>query len=447
MEKENFNDELKDEILTDAEATELVVPEKSEETVAVEDEGQSDAVAEEIDETDAADKEAPVSEKKPKPKGRVIFTLFITFFCLLIGFLSVYGFVTPDREFSENESRLLAKMPEFTLNGVLDGTFMKSFETYLTDQFPFRDEAILLKSIMERALGKREENGAYIGKDGFLFEKQTAFDGERMKVIADSINRFAQGKEALNTVFVLVPNSSFVYSEKLPDYLETENQKEQIDEFYAMLCEAIVKTDAVTPLLEAKEEHQVFYKSDHHWTTRGAFVVFEKIMEGFGEEFNEQEFEFHTVSNSFEGTLKSKSPAQAARDTVEVCFPKNSQGTYFAEFSGEGNKKESLFFKEKLSEKNHYKVFLGSNVAKVSVSTVLEGDRKLLVIKDSFANCLIPMLTPYFSKIVVIDPRYMTEGIDGIMNEDAFTDVLFLYNANTFFSDSVLTDVLGRNLI
>ena len=91
MEKENFNDELKDEILTDAEATELVVPEKSEETVAVEDEGQSDAVAEEIDETDAADKEAPVSEKKPKPKGRVIFTLFITFFCLLIGFLSVFG--------------------------------------------------------------------------------------------------------------------------------------------------------------------------------------------------------------------------------------------------------------------------------------------------------------------------------------------------------------------
>ena len=153
--------------------------------------------------------------------------------------------------------------------------------------------------------------------------------------------------------------------------------------------------------------------------------------------------EFYAVSNSFEGTLSSKSPAQAVCDSVEVCFPENSQGTYFAEFSDEGNKRESLFFKEKLEQKNHYEVFLGSNCAKVSVSTVVEGDRKLLVIKDSFANCMIPMLTPYFSKIVVVAPRYMTEGIDGIMKEEVFTDILFLYNANTFFDDTVLTDVLG----
>lgn len=387
--------------------------------------------------------EATEEEKQPKPKGRVMFSLFIAFFCLLIGFLSLYGLAVPDREFSENESRLLEQLPEITLADVLDGSFMKSFEAYLTDQFPFRDEAIYIKSVLESALGKNEENGAYIGKNGYLFEKQTPYDENKMKQNAESINAFIGANKGLNTVFALVPNSSFIYSENLPDYLETENQQKQIEAFCGLLDESIIKTDAITPLLEAKSVGQVFYKSDHHWTTYGAFSVFEKIMEGFGEGVSAEDFELHTVSNSFEGTLSSKSPAQSVTDSVEVCFPKNSQGTYYVEFSGEGNKRESLFVKEKLEGKNHYEVFLGGNFAKVTITTTLEGDRKLLVVKDSFANCLIPMLTPYFSKIVVVDPRYMTEGIDGIMNEDTFTDILFLYNANTFFSDSALTDVLG----
>ncbi len=429
MNEEYINEQQLDKALSDGEAVEEMnaVPAAEEVTLQAE----------------AVEEEAPQDEKKQKPKGKVIFSLFITFFCLLIGFLSIYGFIAPDRSFSENESRLLAGMPEITFAGVLDGSFMKKFETYLTDQFPFRDGAIYAKSLIERALGKKEENGAYIGKNGFLFEKQTPYNEEKMQGIAQSINRFAQGNKEVNTIFALVPNSSFVYSEYLPAYFETENQKEQIDKFYELLDEKIIRADAVTPLFEAKNKHQVFYKSDHHWTTQGAFCVFGKIMEFFGEKVDKDAFEFYTVSNSFEGTLKSKSPAQGVFDSVEVCFPKNSQGTYFAEFSGEGNKKESLFFKEKLCEKNHYEVFLGSNRAKVSVTTVLEGDRKLLVIKDSFANCMIPMLTPYFSKIVIVDPRYMTESIEGIMNEDTFTDILFLYNANTFFDDSVLIDVLG----
>ena len=449
MNEEFTNEEKTAEAVTE-EAEGIVIPEEpceaeSEADSAEQEEAevQTEALNAEGGTADGESEETSAEEKPPKPKGRIIFSLFITFFCLLVAFLSVYGFVVPDREFSENESRLLAKMPEVTLSGVLDGSFMKDFESYLTDQFPFRDEAIYIKSLIERALGKNEENGAYIGKNGFLFEKQTPYDEEKMQGIAVSINRFVQSNKGINTVFALVPNSSFVYSEYLPDYLQEENQQAQIDKFYALLDEKIIRVDAVTPLLEAKKEHQVFYKSDHHWTTRGAFSAFEVISESLGESADGESFEFHTVSNSFEGTLSSKSPAQNVVDSVEVCFPKQSQGTYFAEFSGDGNKRESLFFKEKLGEKNHYEVFLGSNCAKISVSTVLEGDRKLLVIKDSFANCMIPMLTPYFSKIVVVDPRYMTEGIDGVMKEDAFTDILFLYNANTLFDDSVLTDVMA----
>jgi hypothetical protein len=122
--------------------------------------------------------------------------------------------------------------------------------------------------------------------------------------------------------------------------------------------------------------------------------------------------------------------------------PNKSWGNYYIEISGDTKKYSSCFFEEKLTQKNKYEVFLGGNYARLTITTSLLQGRKLVVIKDSFANCLIPMLTPYFSKIVVIDPRYMTESVKKVLQEDDFTDILFLYNANTLFADTSLADVI-----
>lgn len=395
-------------------------------------------------------------EKKQKPKGRIIFTLFSLFFCVLLGFFSLAGFYMPDRELSEIENRVLAGMPEITLSGVLDGSFMKDFETYLSDQFPFRDEAIYIKSFTERLWGKTEENGVYIGKDGFLFDRQTAYSKKKMTALTKKINALTNKNGKLNTVFALVPNSSYIYADKLPDNLKLSSQKSQIKDFYSRLDEKILTVNAVSALLKAKSSAEVFYRTDHHWTTRGAYSVFLQVAKKLNLTAAAEDYEFHTVSTHFEGTLKSKSISQRGEDRIEVCFPKDSQGTYYVEFSGGTKKRASLFFENKLKEKNQYEVFLGGNYAKVSVTTdlldysklpVVEGvytpeTRKLLIIKDSYANCMIPMLTPYFSKIVILDPRYMTENIQQVLNEDDFTDLLFLYNANTLFADTSLESVL-----
>ncbi len=381
-------------------------------------------------------------EKKQKPKGRIIFALFSLFFCVILGFFSLSGFFIPDKELSENENRVLASMPELTLSGVLDGSFMKDFETYLSDQFPFRDEAIYIKSFTERLWGKTKENGVYIGKDGFLFDEPTAYNKKKMAALAKKINAFTEKNGNLNTVFALVPNSSYIYSDKLPEHLELPDQKNQIKDFYSRLDGNIGKVNTVSPLLKAKTTSEVFYRTDHHWTTRGAYSVFLQTAKMLNFSVNKKNYEFHTVSTHFEGTLKSKSLSQRANDKVEVCFPKNSQGTYYLEFSGETKKRASFFFEDRLEGKNQYEVFLGGNYARVTVTTDLLEGKKLLVIKDSYANCMLPMLTPYFTKIVIVDPRYMTESIQQILNEDDFTDLLFLYNANTLFADTSLAVVL-----
>lgn len=380
---------------------------------------------------------------KERPKGKLIFSAFTVGFFVLLFFFSVIGIVSSDSSFSENENRVLAQKPELSLHSVFDGSFMKKCESYLTDQFPFRDEAIYLKSLVERFLGKSEENGAYIGKNGFLFDSPTPFNEETVKLTAESINTFNKKNQSLNTLFLLSPNSSFIYSEYLPKYLSFEDQKQQIDSFYSMLSDDIATIDIASALSEAKNEHQVFYKTDHHWTTRGAFAAFEKASDELGIDFKSSDYEFYNVSNSFEGTLKSKVTSVSSKDNVEICVPENSQGSYFVDFFGEREKSSAMFFKEKLDQKNQYEVFLGGNYGMLTISTTVESDRKLVVIKDSYANCFLPLLTPYFSKLLVLDPRYMTESVSEIMQEDEYTDLLFIYNANTFFDDSSLRTVLG----
>ncbi len=381
-------------------------------------------------------------EKKPVRKGNIVFPLFVLSFFVILLAVPFLSTVIPDKDFSENENRVLASKPVLTLQSIYDGSFMKNAENYLADHFPMRDSANYIKSFTERILGKNKENGAYIGKDGYLFDSPSEPDAKKLTALFQAVNAFAKENGELDICFTLVPNSTYINADKLPEYVEFKNQKAQIAKFYHMLAEEITTVDAVTALTAASRNHQVFYRTDHHWTTRGAFSVFLEIAKALGIETNADEYDFFTVSDSFKGTLSSKVPSSSSRDNVEICTPKDEETKFFIDFSGEKDKCTSFFFEEKLGEKNHYEVFLGGNYGKVTVTTDLQNDRKLLLIKDSYANCLIPMLTPYFSKITVLDPRYMTKSIDSILEEDNYTDALFLYNVNTILQDTSLKDVM-----
>lgn len=381
-------------------------------------------------------------EKNPSPKGNIIFTVLILCFFAVIGSVSLLIAVTPDKDFSQNENRVLASKPVLTFQSIYDGSFMKKTEAYLADQFPMRDAAIYVKSFSERLLGKNKENGAYIGKDGYLFDTPADPDKEKLIAIIKAVNSFADENDDIYTYFTLVPNSTYIYADKLPDNTEFKNQKVMVKNFYKLLSDDIGKINAVTALEKASQESQVFYMTDHHWTTRGAFSVFFEIAKALELDADANSYKFYTVSDSFKGTLSSKVTSSASADVIEICVPTDESVEFFIDFGGEKNKRSSFFFEEKLKEKNQYELFLGGNYSKVTITTNLQNDRKLLIIKDSYANCLIPMLTPYFSKITVIDPRYMTESVDSILQEDSYTEALFLYNVNTLLQDTSLKDVL-----
>ncbi len=374
----------------------------------------------------------------------ILFTASIVIFVLLTAGIGVLSLIAPDRAFSVSENRSLAKAPVLSIENLFNGSFMSELEDYLSDQFPLRDEAIALKTSFDRTTGKREENGVYIGENGFLFDSQTEPDYDDIRIKTELINDFAKKYKGTEQLVAIVPESSYFYSEKLPYGLNLSDRARQTQIIYSSISGKNIRTlDTVTPLRELKNEGvQLFYKTDHHWTTEAAYRVFLSIAEAW-KLSEDVEYDFYKVSDTFEGTLSSKAGVHGIYDTVSVCIPRTETESYIVNYESLGKKTASLFFEEKLKEKNCYEVFLGGNYDKVSIETTAVNEKSLLIIKDSFANCMIPMLTPHFSQIVIADPRYMTEGIDALMSEYNFTHVLFLYSTNTFLQDSTIIDVMS----
>lgn len=402
------------------------------------------AEAEATDDTEGIQEQVIESdEKNDKRFGHIVVGVFCAFLC----FVLAATVIIKDREYSESENRMLAQKPVLTLITLTDGSFMKDFESYLTDQFPVRDFAISLKTFVDRTIGIRRENSVYIGKEGFLFDKPTTFDKKTTKNKVLAMSTFAAKYPDIKKAVLISPNSSYVYSDKLPENLQLQDQSEILSKINKVISEKSLKMiDTVSIMEKAREKDDstlLFYKTDHHWSTRGAYEAFKELEKQWKLKNKDINHTFYTVSESFEGTLGSKAGVHDVKDKIEICIPGKSLGTYVVNYESQQKKKATLFENEKLEQKNQYEIFLGGNYDKVSISTTAKTSNTLLLIKDSYANCMIPMLTAHFSKIVVLDPRYLTDSMDDIMKENDFTHMLFLYNLNTFLEDTSLVDALS----
>ena len=378
-----------------------------------------------------------------KKRIEIISAALCSGFCLITVLTLLLILFLPDKEMSEKENRVLAQKPVFTLSSVASGKFMKDFESYLTDQFPCRDKIISLKTFVDRCVGKKEENGVLIGKKGYLFENQTEYDKENVISLTSAINKFVKKNKTQKKAFILSPNSSYVLSEYLPTGVAPENQKTQLDKIKKQLDSSVSWIDCAQILTSQKDKTELFYRTDHHWKTRAAFLCFESLMKKWNLSPKETEYMTYSVSDSFQGTLASSSGVGTSTDEIQICIPTKPKISCVVNFESSNKKTATLFDKDKLSQKNQYEVFLGGNYDKVIISTSADTDNTLLLLKDSYANCMIPMLTPFFSKIVVIDPRYLSDNLSDIMKEYTFTHILFLYNLNTFLADNSLADTLA----
>ena len=364
-------------------------------------------------------------------KNKIFFIVFMIVWITLI----VLNFVVKSEAFSEQENRYLARFPSFSLEKLLDGTYQEDLDTYINDHFIFRNAWIKIKSTEEVLLGKTENNGVYIGKDGYLFEKfeYAEEEEEHLTKVANITNQFAN-KTDLPIYFMLVPNSIYLNQDKLPDYATTYNQKEIINNFYKKL-DSKIKTVDVTDILMQNKDKYIYFKTDHHMTSLGTYLTYTQFCKEANIEAEDlNNFEQKVVSEDFLGTFDSKAQiVNQEKDKIEIYVNDKNSNIKSAEYDNETT--QSIFNEEYLSKKDKYSFFLNGNNAKVVVKTNVENGKKLLVIKDSYAHIMAQFLCQNFEEIHFIDPRYYKASLTDYATKNNITDVLFLYNVSNLVTD------------
>ena len=362
--------------------------------------------------------------------------------CLLVSvilLITLFGLIAKDRAFSENENRNLAQKPELSWSALQSGTYLSNLSTYYADQFPGRDSWLSIQLWLNQMLGSREAGGVYLCKDHYLMQVPGEANEEHLEKNLKEMDAFAKANPDVNMVASIIPNAVTIHADKLPKNAPVRDQRADL----ARIDEALEQVGFVdvTEKLCTYSQEQLFYRTDHHWTSLAAAYAFEEIAPALGLQAPPlSSYTRYTVSATFEGTLSSKSGSHKARDKVELFVPK-TEVEYFVQ-RPDSEAVCTMYHREALSAKDHYTVFFGGNYPRIDISTTAETGKNLLVFKDSYANCFVQFLYPYFENITIIDPRYYYDTVDTIMNSGGITDVLFLYNLDTFLSDTSLADAL-----
>ncbi len=354
-------------------------------------------------------------------KAYLIFCVSVL--CLLFG-LGAASVIRRGESFSDLENRQLKTADNMSTDWK-SGGFQSDLEELISDQFPLRYLCVTLETKFKLAQGNRDVGGAYIG-EGRLFQKITSADVSYDGVSAHAARYARAGERAGIKVTALpVPSAGCVNRELLPRGAEMYDY----DRVIGVIAEKLGAENIVDLSGSLSGDPELYYRTDHHWTEAGACDAYLAWCVAHGiprDEISVPRAE--TVSDGFLGTLYSKVPGiDAGPDRLTIpeipCEPK---------VTADG--KEIPFYDYgALEGRDKYRVFLGGNHG----ITVIEnpdaaGDGSLLIVKDSFANSLVPYLVRHYKKIVMIDERYATVDLASVAVSEGADEIAIIKEAAYF---------------
>ncbi len=348
--------------------------------------------------------------------------------------------VQADRTFSDTENKVLASRPDFSWEALMEGSYTQKYETYLTEQFVSRDKWITIKTYMDIALQKKEINGVYLGEQGYLIEqhlpgKYSSVQETKKLVLLDRLVKEWDAR------VMLVPTADNILKDKLPFSALYYDQAAFLEKARRQIGEEHY-IDVYSALQQHVEE-EIYYRTDHHWTTLGAYYGYLAWLEAENGEDNQLTSPYdtgslETVAEDFLGTLHSKVNFSSRADAIRI-FPETQEWPVTVTYDLRDTR-DTCYEDSYLATKNKYGFFLDDNHGFVDIRTECGNGKTLFVIKDSYANCFIPLLIPYYERICVMDLRYFNGRLFGFMEgyePEEGMDVLVLYNCIHFLEDFV----------
>lgn len=358
----------------------------------------------------------------------------------LVALLDIAFVLRRDRTASPLENRNLQQRPALTLQGLLSGRFESRFDSYVADQFPFRDSWVSLKSTLDRLAGQTKSNGVFLGKDGHLIQDFTAPSEENYRRTMDALAGFLDRHDDLPQYVLIAPTALTVLPEALPALADAGDEGGYIDRLEEDLSETPAAFVDLRPAFAAaKATTRLYYRTDHHWTSDAARLAYLELARAAGLPGDTDAFQRRLLSSTFQGTLSATSGFRMEdSEDLWAWVPGDGAPQAVVTWVGENRRSASLFREECLDTRDQYAVFLGGNFPEVRIETTVANDRTLLLLKDSYANCMVPLLTAGYHRIVVVDPRYFTGDLEVLMGAEGVNEILVLYNAQTLSADTAL---------
>ena len=377
----------------------------------------------------------------------------VLFLAILFGLAAAFVII-PDKSYSENEKRNLQTFPEFSWEAFVDGKFSSEINEYFADQFPLRDAFVSIKALAELSLFKGENNGVLLGENETLAVRTFSIFKDRLNrtenmdhfydqsVVRqlEALNKFASKTDSVPVHVIIPPRVIDVASESF-------NYPSNVSVSLDALISDTVSKDILIPVSSVLKEkysagEYVYYRTDHHWTTLGAYYAYVEIMKSFGMEKDiipREEFTVNVVADDFYGTTWSKCGFSfVSPDTMEFW----SLGNEDKFTTTIGEKSFSGFYDTSyLETMDKYSAFIGGTNDVTLVESNDDEERPVLLLpKDSFANSLVPFLAQHFDLVLVNMANRMT-NITAYAQQYSADRILFVWNAENLITSGNLGNI------
>ncbi len=369
-------------------------------------------------------------------KSRFDEKLMTAAFCGFLGVMSLLFFLLPKEKFSPLEKRYLSDAPVLNWENLSSGKFGSDVESYMADYIPGRNFFVGLNAYVDLFTGRQVSKGVYAAEGNRLVQAPVVWNEKQAQQNMQAINSFAE-KIGRQVDLMLVPSAGWAAQDTIVGLSDPYEDEALIQRLYD-LCGEGVRTIDLTSVIKAQEDPaSLYYRTDHHWTTDGAYLAYETYMQLLGRDYRAKEDFTVETASGFQGSTYSESALWLTPGEDIEMWHGSSNITVTNGENPEPH--QGVFYKERLEEADKYTVFLDGNHSIVRITNPdAQGKGKLLVIRDSYSNCLGTLLTESYEEVVLVDLRYYKNPVSQLCAEENFTDVLVCYSMDNIMTDTNL---------
>lgn len=361
-------------------------------------------------------------------------------FLIFIYGMALWFLFSPKTDYSSSEKRYLQKFPDTNVEKVLSGEFGSEFETFFADQFPQRNTWVGLNAYTALAEGNNGASGVYNCKNGYLINKPVSTENNLDKNVGAVVD-FAKSIDTPTTV-MLVPSTGYIADDVLPTFHDKYNDDEDIERISSTLSKDKIGFVDLRERFksEYKNGSQLYYKTDHHWTTKGAYTGYQELCKALGiTPIDDSTLKKDSYPDFYGTTYSSSGFWLTPPDNIEIWSnPNNSSKNISVKITEGANVKTSgsMYFTDHLKEDDKYPVFIDGNHALTEITNTNAKNGTILLIKDSFSHSLAPFLAENYSKVVLVDLRYYKESVSQLVSDYNPEQVVVLYGIDNLATDT-----------